>query len=105
MLMEHSATTLIVVGSVFLIGRAMLRSMRRNGQYRRAYHGWFVWVWMLLGGLVGMAAAPLVTMPQYAGGVFGFGLLCGWAIGTAHGLVMLPFFRPPAPPSHDPDAG
>lgn len=105
MLMEHSITTLVAVGSVFLIGRAILKSMRAKGHHRRAFHGWFVWVWMTLGGFVGMAMAPFLTLPQYAGGVFGFGLLAGWSIGTVHGLIMLPFYRPPVPPSHDPDAG
>ncbi len=105
-LMEHSVTTLIVVGSVFLIGRAILRSMRAKGQHRRAFHGWFVLAWMLLGGFLGMALGAFVgDSPYAAGGLFGFGLLGGWVIGMVHGLVMLPFFRPPVPPSHDPDAG
>jgi hypothetical protein len=105
LLMEHSVTTVVVVGSVFLIGWDLLKSMRRKGRYRMAFHGHFVWYWMLLGSLTGMVLAAFTGDPRSASGPFlGLCLLSTWALGMVHGLVMLPFFRPPVPPSHDPDA-
>ena len=106
-ILTHALYTGIPTGVVFLVGRDLIRSLRRKGQHRRAYHGWYVWCWMLLGGFVGMAALPCFDWPDFwaapptnAGGygaMFGFGLLGGWAVGMVHGAVMLRHFvEPPA---------
>ena len=98
-LVEHAIAAFVFVGAIFVAGRDILRSMRRKGQYRRAYHGKFVLYWMLLGSFSGMAVAPLVCEPRYVGGLFGFGLLGGWAIGMVHGAILIAVNGAPMPPN------
>ncbi len=91
--------------AVFFGGWSMLRAQRRQGKHRMAYHGWFVWLWMLIGVSVG----PPVGVAIW--GVMSwlmsmFGLLGGWLVGMIHGAVMLRHFKePPETPPHDPLRG
>jgi hypothetical protein len=78
----------LVHAGLFFGGRAMLRSMRRKGQHRRACHGRSVWVWMMFGAWVGtVLAIPFGKDAPHA--LMMFGLLCGWAVGTLHGVAAL----------------
>jgi hypothetical protein len=112
--LTHAFYTGSLLGIVFLVGRGMQKSMKRKGQHRRAYHGWYVWCWMLLGGFGGLAALPWLIGPAFwtgppadssgYAGMFGFGLLGGWAAGMVHGAFMLRHFVEP-PTQTDTKAG
>lgn len=76
---------------IFFAGRAMLRSMKRKGFHRRAFHGWYVWVWMMGGVAAGGCFLPWnsSTLSQYRGAPLLMGFLTGWFGGTWHGLGAL----------------
>ena len=74
---------------IFFAGRAMLRSMKRKGYVRRAFHGWYVWVWMMGGVIVGGCLCPWFTTGSARAGPLGMGILVGLLGGTIHGLGAL----------------
>lgn len=74
---------------IFLNGRAMLRSMRRKGQLRRAFHGWYVWMWMMGGVMIGGLFSPWATMSMYRGMPILTGFLAGWGGGMLNGWFAL----------------
>lgn len=74
---------------IFFAGRAMLRSMKRKGYLRRAFHGWYVWVWMMGGVIVGGCLCPWNTTVNVRGAPLLMGFLTGWFGGTVHGFSEL----------------
>jgi hypothetical protein len=96
--LDAAGTVAIFNGVILLAGRTMLRSMTRKGQHRRAFHGWYVWVWMM-GGVAGGGLFVPWSGPMYRGAPIAMGFLCGWLGGTLHGLGMMR--RYVDPPSKD----
>ena len=76
---------------IFFAGRAMLRQMKRLGYLRRAFHGWYVWVWGMGGVIVGgcMCAWNVTNLTQYRATPIMLGLLIGWFGGMVHGFSEL----------------
>jgi len=74
---------------IFFVGRAMLRSMKRKGFHRRAFHGWFVWVWMIGGVTVGGCGLPWFPTANVKGVPLLMGFVVGWIGGTIHGFSQL----------------
>jgi hypothetical protein len=98
--LESAGMIAIFNAIIFFAGRAMLRSMKQKGQFRRAFHGWYVWVWMMGGVIVGGCFMPWNTSAYIRGGPLLLGLGTGWIGGTIHGLIALQRI-PNQPPSED----
>lgn len=97
--LESAGMVAVINGAIFLIGRAAIRSMKLKGYHRRAFHGWYVWVWMMGGVTVGSVLCPWQGK-MYRGGPMIMGFLCGWLGGTLHGLGALRKM-PPIPPDEE----
>lgn len=82
-------------GVIYLAGRGMICSMKRKGFSRRAYHGWYVWVWMMGGVMVGGLALPWQTPGLYQSTPILVGFLLGWIGGTFYGAGKLTRYTPP----------
>ena len=77
----------------------MRESMKRKGQHLRAYHGWYVWVWMMGGVAFGELFLPWQAGAYVKGGPILIGFLTGWLGGFFHGAFMLDHFvEPPTQP-------
>lgn len=96
--LNAAGTVLLCNAVIFLVGRAMRDSMKRKGQHLLAYHGWYVWVWMMAGVAVGGVFLPWQG-PMYYAAPVGIGFLFGWLGGFFHGAFMLrQFDKPPTQP-------
>lgn len=98
--LESAGLVGMINAVIFFVGRGMLRSMKEKQQFRRAFHGWYVWVWMMGGVMIGGLFAPWATMSMYRGMPVLFGLLCGWGGGMLNGLLAL--WRVGEPPPERP---
>ncbi len=88
--LESAGMIAVFNAIIFFAGRAMLKSMKRKGYLRRAFHGWYVWVWMMGGVMVGgCLCAWGFTLPQYRGAPLMMGFVVGWIGGTFHGFSEL----------------
>ena len=86
---------------IFFAGRAMLRSMKRKGYVRRAFHGWYVWVWMMGGVIVGGCLCAWQPASYVNGGPLLLGFLSGLFGGTIHGLGALQRMPEQTPPDDE----
>jgi hypothetical protein len=92
--LDAAGTTGMFNAVIFFVGRAMLRSMKRKGFHRRAFHGWYVWVWMMGGVMGGGLFLPWSSGPA-RGAPLGMGFLVGWLGGMLHGWGALVRYRDP----------
>ena len=104
--LNAAGTVLLCNAVIFLVGRAMRASMKRKGQHLRAYHGWYVWVWMMGGVALGGVLLPwnTNTLSQYRGAPLLIGFLAGWLGGFFHGLRALQQMKPSSPADETPSA-
>ncbi len=88
-LSEYLLNHVIVTAMFFGVGKLMQRFIGAKSELRRE-HGRYVFWWMIgsfgLGGVVG---AFVGDIPNGAGGVAMFCMLCGWVIGMIHGGLMI----------------
>jgi hypothetical protein len=92
--LEAAGTIALFNTAIFFIGRAMRRSMKRKGMHRRAFHGWYVWVWVMGGVIVGGLFLPW-SSGTVRGVPLAIGLLAGWFGGMIHGGLALQRYREP----------
>jgi len=87
-------------GIIYLAGRAILHSLTRNGYHCRAFHGWYVWVWMM-GGVATCGLLIPWQAPTLHGAPILIGFWCGLLGGTLHGFLALRDAANP-PPDDEP---
>ncbi len=91
---QQAAVLLTFAGMILGVGVLVLRAVGKSSPARRR-HGLFVLGWMVAGWIVGGAVGVYLLdnvryYPNEADtGIAGFGLLLGWAVGMAHGGVVL----------------
>ena len=99
--LECAFTILLMTAAVYGIGRALQKVIARGSEARRI-HGRYVLRWavacFLLGGCIGLTMLRpdnRVYFHEFGGGLAGFGLLLGLAVGSVHGGLVLLFRKRP----------